>query len=323
MLKIVLGLLLVLPLGGEATLGGCQLPFLAREETVPEVPLEMPDEGEAPTLEVYFHEEGEVRDMDMEEYLYGVVAGEMETDWDENALAAQAIIARSFTLQKIDEDGGVPDKDAHASTDITEFQAYNEEAVNEQVRQAVEETRGEVATYNGDFIKGWFHAYAGPRTAQADEGLEEENNPPYIQVVESPAEVGDIIPDDEAFWEESFDSAEIKEAVEEVTGESPDNLESVEIAEKGPSGRATKLKVNDVEVSAPSFRLALDDEIMRSTYIEELEVNQDQVEMSGEGFGHGVGMCQWGARALAEEGTSPEDIVEYYYNDVDIVNVWE
>jgi len=303
-------------------LSGCQL-FMGQEETAPEVPLEIPEEGEAPKLDVYFHEENQVQEMDMEEYLYGVVAGEMETDWPREALATQAIIARSFTLQKIDEDGGVPARNAHASTDITEFQAYNEEAVNQEVKDAVEETRGKVAVYDDDFIKGWFHAYAGPRTALADEGLEEEANPPYIQIVDSPPNVDEVIPEDEASWEASFDSSQVAQAVEEVTGESPGNLENVEIAEKGPSGRATELKVDETTVSAPSLRLALDDEVMRSTYIEEINVNNGEVEMSGEGFGHGVGMCQWGARALAEEGNSYEEIVTYYYQDVELVNVWE
>jgi len=323
MQKVVTGLMLILFLLNQSMLGGCRLPFLGQEEASPEVPLEVPDEGEAPSLDVYFHEEKEVKEMDMEEYLYGVVAGEMETDWPEEALAAQAIIARSFTLQKIDEDGGVPDKDAHASTDIREFQAYNEEAVNEQVKSAVEETRGEVALYNGDFIKGWFHAYAGARTALADEGLEEDDNPPYIQVVDSPPNVGEIIPEEEANWEASFNTSQVKEAAREVTGEDPGNLEQIEVAEEGPSGRATLLEINETEVPAPSLRLALDDEVMRSTFIYELEVSEGEVTMAGEGFGHGVGMCQWGARALAEEGNSPEDIVEYYYQDVEIANAWE
>jgi stage II sporulation protein D len=139
----------------------------------------------------------------MEEYLMGVVAAEMNPNWPMEALAAQAIIARSFTLQKIAEDGGVPGRNAHASTDIKEFQAYNAAEINDNVRQAVESTRGQVAVHGNQFIRGWFHAYAGPRTALAREGLEFQGpNPPYIQIVDSPAE--DTIPDEERDWQASF-----------------------------------------------------------------------------------------------------------------------
>jgi len=292
----------------------------------PEVPLEVPEDGSAPSINVFFHEEEEVKEMDFEEYIAGVVAGEMENDWHEEALAAQAIIARSFTLQQIDEAGGVPDHDAHASTDEQEFQAYNEDNVNEEVESAVEETKGKAAVFDGEFIEGWFHAYAGPRTALADEGLDhEKENPPYIDIVDSPPEVEEIIPEEEALWSAEFAWDEVDNAVAEVNGEgnNPGPVESAEISEEGPSGRATLLKLGEEEVPAPALRMALDSTEMRSTFLDEIEADGDALKMSGEGFGHGVGMCQWGARALAEKGQSAEDIVQYYYKNIDIVNAWE
>ncbi|UNC93741.1 SpoIID/LytB domain-containing protein [Candidatus Contubernalis alkaliaceticus] len=294
-----------------------------QEQASPEIPPEIKtEENQEPVLQVYISEEGSVRSMDFEEYIKGVVAGEMKPDWPETALAAQAIIARSFTLQKIEENGGVPQRNAHASTDIEEFQAYDAEAITENVEKAVEMTRGEVVVHQGNFIRGWFHAFAGPQTALADEGLAfKGGNPPYIHVVRSPAT--DIVPQEEKDWDESFSLEQIRSAVQEVTGEDPGPITEFEIVEKGPSGRVTLFRANDTEVVAPDLRLALGSTEMRSTFINEMDISGNEVTFSGTGFGHGVGMCQWGARAHADDGLSPEEIVRYYYKDVDIVKLWD
>jgi SpoIID/LytB domain protein len=67
----------------------------------------------------------------------------------------------------------------------------------------------------------------------------------------------------------------------------------------------------------------LDSTVMRSTFVENIRIEGGNVVMSGSGYGHGVGMCQWGARALAEDGNSPEEIVNYYYRNVQIVKMWD
>ena len=62
---------------------------------------------------------------------------------------------------------------------------------------------------------------------------------------------------------------------------------------------------------------------MRSTFIKEINMDGGMLKMSGTGFGHGVGMCQWGARAMAEDGKSPEEIINYFYRDIEIVSLWD
>lgn len=320
--SIMLGLLVLL--GGSTGCGRLAPiePPLGRPEPPP-LPPQLQQEGNGePNILVYIAEEGVVREMPFEEYIAGVVAGEMNPNWPLEALAAQAIIARTFTLQKIAEDGGVPERGAHASTDIEEFQAYSAADITDQVRQAVEMTRGEVAYHNNEFIRGWFSAFAGPRTAEADEGLGfEGENPPYIQIVESPAE--GVIPEEEGEWSASFPLERVRNVVREVTGKDPGPVERVEIKEFGSSGRAAVFQVNDLEVSGPGLRLGLGSTEMRSNFVEELSVAEGALHMSGSGFGHGVGMCQWGARAMAERGRSPEDIVHYFYRDINIATVWE
>ena len=294
-----------------------------QESESPPLPEALQDyRGREPRLKVYQHETGQVAEMNFEDYISGVVAAEMDPEWPESALGAQAIIARSFTLQKIKENGGLPHRNAHASTDFKEFQAYSADRITERVRKAVESTRGRVALYDGDYIRAWFHAYAGPRTALADEGLEYKGgNPPYIQSVSSPGEK--IIPEAEGNWNASFPLMEVQARVAEITGTDPGAITAIEISATGPSGRATRINFNGVEAPAASLRLALGSTVMRSTMLDSLEISADKLIMSGTGYGHGVGMCQWGARALAEEGWSGDKIVCYFFKGVERVKLWD
>lgn len=273
--------------------------------------------GKEPTISLYVAETGETKQIAMEEYLYGVVAAEMDPQWPREALAAQAIIARTFTMVKIEE-GGVPTRGTDASTDIEEFQAYGPERINDNVVKAVDSTRGEVARHQGNLIKTWFHADAGGKTATAEEGLGYTQSPtPFIQVVDDPGI--NITVEENKNWQVSFPVSQVANAVQKVTGQNPGNITSAEITDKGPSGRATKIKFGQTEVSAPALRLALGSTEMRSTFLTDLSVQGGNVIMTGKGFGHGVGMSQWGARALAENGKSPEEIVQYFFKDIEIV----
>ena len=123
-----------------------------------------------PQLRVYVTEDRQIRNMDNEEYLCGVVAGEMKNDWPEEALKAQAILARTFVVNFITEKESKYEG-ADISTDIAEAQAYRAGGVNDRVRAAVEDTRGKIVCYDGEPIYAWFHAHAGGRTATAEEGL--------------------------------------------------------------------------------------------------------------------------------------------------------
>lgn len=312
---LVLGSLLVVTL-----VVGYQLH--ARASKTPAIPSEI-DRGERkePLISVYIEEEDLVQEMPMEDYVAGVVAGEMDPDWPLEALAAQAILARTFTLQKITEVGGVPERNAHASTDIEEFQAYSAEKVNAKVKEAVRLTRGLAVCYKNEFIRAWFHAYAGPRTALANEGLAYKFNPPYICSVEGLGKK--IISQEEGNWSAVFDLEEVRNAVLEATGADPGDVTGIQIAKYGPSGRAATILVNNQKISGPAFRLALGSTEMRSTLIEKMELNEGCLQMSGTGYGHGVGLCQWGARAMAAEGKPPEEIVEYFYKNVHLVSLWD
>lgn len=277
--------------------------------------------GAEPDIQVFMHETGEKKTMKMEEYIAGVVAGEMKNDWPMAALAAQAVIARTFTLEAIESKGGVPERGVQASTDVKEFQAYDAKAVNDNVRKAVEMTRGMVITYQGKPIHAWFHASAGGITATAKEGLNyKETEPPYIRSVQSP---DDLAPADIQNWQATFSRRQIMQAAEKL-GKKIDNVNSVDIVNKGPSGRTTTLTINkSEELPGPDFRVALDSVKLKSMLLDKVELSGDNVVFSGKGFGHGVGMSQWGANKMAQEGKKPEDIIAYYFKDIVVEKRWQ
>lgn len=302
-------------------LSGCNL--FQSPQKKPEAPKTQPKTTQAqePDITVYMHETGEKKTMKMEEYIAGVVAGEMKPDWPVPALAAQAIIARTFTLEAIETKGGVKERGTQASTDIKEFQAYSAKAVNDNVRKAVQMTRGMVAVYQGKPIKSWFHASAGGITATAKEGLAyNEPEPPYIQSVQSPDE---LAPDDVKNWEVSFTKDEVIAALAKA-GTKVNDIASMEISKKGPSGRATMFTINGkAEVQAPPLRVALDSTKLKSLLLNKVEVSEDQVTFSGKGYGHGVGMSQWGANKMATEGKKPEEIITHYFKGVTVEKRWQ
>lgn len=273
-------------------------------------------------IRVYMHESGEIVEMPLEEYLYGVVAGEMDVNWPKEALAAQAILARTFTLEKMAR-GGVKEHEADASTDIAEFQAYNAEKINENVKAAVDETRGEVVTYDGELIKAWFFADAGGLTASsAEEGLSyNKTETLYIQSVEDPG--ANLEDNDNRHWEVRFSLDEVNAALEQIGVAMPADVNSAEVVEYGASGRAVTLAIGTAKVPAVAFRLAIGSEKMKSTMIEDIAVKDGELYIAGRGYGHGVGMSQWGARALAEQGRDAEEIIEYYFRDIEIENIYE
>ena len=202
-------------------------------------------------------------------------------------------------LQFISEKGQSKYENAHVSTDIEEAQAWNSGAVNDRIKEAVEQTRGQVIVYQGEFARTWFHSNAGGKTATPVEGLKyKDDPPPYIQVVESP-DINEAVEADAKSWSASFSKDQVIAAMNEM-GKPIKSVSKISIGEKGPSGRAVTLQVGDTAVSAAEFRLALGTTEMRSTLIDKIALEGDKLVMSGRGYGHGVGMSQWGAYNMAQ-----------------------
>ncbi|NLZ53463.1 MAG: SpoIID/LytB domain-containing protein, partial [Thermoanaerobacteraceae bacterium] len=304
---------LIFALATTLAAGCARKPSPDKKPTLPEIPDKISrGAGKEPVLRVYEVQTHTVREMKLEDYVAGVVAGEMENNWPVEALAAQAILARTYVLEFITDKGSSKYGDADISTDFEEAQAWNPDNINDRIKKAVEMTRGEVVTYKGKYIKAWFHSHAGGKTATAKEGLNfKEAEPPYIKVTESPD--SDAGPEGKKTWSASFSKEELSSVIRDKLGLETGSIDSVSVAKRGPSGRATQLKIGNATVSAPELRIALGSMEMRSTLLTSFKVEGDKVLMAGKGFGHGVGLSQWGANVMAQQKKSPEDIIRHYF----------
>ena len=293
---------------------------LAKGETLIPEKLERGAEG-APLLNVYQTDEKTVAQMDIETYLEGVLAGEMKNDWPMEALKAQAILARTFVLKFCTEKESKY-QGADISTDIKEAQAYDATGVNDRIVEAVSGTRGRVLVYEGSELPyAWFHAHSGGQTTRAKTGLDyEQEEPGYTGSVEGLD--SDKAPADAKSWKLTVSAEELLTAAKSAGLKDVASLQSVEMGEKDESGRVKDIVINGQSVSAPSLRIALGSTKMRSTLLDTLELNGGKVAMAGRGYGHGVGMPQWGAYAMAEQGKTAEDIVTYYFKGVTVEKLW-
>lgn len=317
--------------GCAAQSGGGDKPALPQPESTPSrtqgtsaaqlVPERLSkNESGVPMLRVYDVKSETLETLSVEDYLPAVLAGEMAGDWPLEALKAQAILARTFVLQFVSQKESMYDG-ADISTDIKEAQAYDAAGVNARIREAVKETRGEVLNAGGELPYAWFHAHSGGKTALAREGLGwNDPEPTYTRVtdgLDSPD-----APAEAAAWNAVFPVKQFLRACR-ATGADTETAEEVAIGEKGESGRAVTLLVDGVSAPAAELRLALGSTVMRSTLLTELSSDGAYVRMAGRGYGHGVGMPQWGAYALAEDGMAGEEIAVFYFDGVHVARLWD
>lgn len=290
------------------------------KKNIPEIPEKLKSSSDKiPMVKVYDTSIQEISEMDIETYIMGVVAGEMKNDWPMEALKAQSILARTFVL-KFCQDKNSKYEGADISTDVEEAQAYSYESINDRIKQAVEETKGMVMNYKGELPYAWFHAHSGGTTELPSVSLDyKENDPEYLKVRKSIE--SDQAPDSVKNWIAEFSTKDVIKACNEA-GLRINAIESFKIGNRGDSGRAATFEVNGQTVSAPTFRIKIGANKLKSTLIDSIDINGDKISFEGRGFGHGVGMSQWGAYAMAENGEDAVEIIKYYFPDTKIVELW-
>ncbi len=264
--------------------------------------------------------EGGPKTMPLEEYITGVVAAEMAPGWHQNAYGAQAIIARTFALSYMKENNT-----NILSTDFKETQAYKPENVNPVIEKAVRKTRGQVAVYGDDYVKGFFHSNAGGRTTLPSVGMQYfDEDPPYIHSVTSPDNFADA---SILNWQVEFPEKVVRQAIANMLAKEIDLISEIKPRDVAICGRAKELQVktaaNEYLVSAPALRMELGSEEIKSTHFVSIDKAGDNFIFCGTGYGHGVGMSQYGAQAMARRGNSPQDIVRYFFRNIKIKKIYK
>lgn len=280
---------------------------------------------ESGSVSVFLSDEGRTEEMDINEYLKCVVAAEMPADFEAEALKAQAVAARTYLYAHIEQaqKGNIAEghNGAAVCTDYTHCQAYMSEnkrreswgdaadANWEKVSSAVESTTGEIMTYNGETISAVFHSTSSGSTEAAVDVW--GSDVPYLQSV---ASVGDE-QSPKYLSEVSMSEAEFKNIAEDkVNGIDWSKGVVTDIVRSGAGG-IISLKLGGAEVKGTDFRTMFD---LRSTNVE-ITNESGSVKMSVKGYGHGVGMSQYGANYLASQGKKYEEILKTYYTGVEIV----
>ena len=240
-----------------------------------------------------------INHVELEDYLYSVVGSEMPTSWPQAALRSQAVAARSYALYKRSRNRN-PLYDVDATTTYQVYKGLEQEHPN--TIAAVDATEDKVLTHNGQVIEAIFHSSSGGFTENAGEVW--SSDVPYLQGVEDFDQNSPVFS-----WEATFTLQEFSDkiGVGKVHTIGTPQLSSggrvATIAFAGENGTKT-LRGRDVR---SALRL-------RSTRFDiDLDENSNTVTITGSGFGHGVGMSQWGARSLADQGWSFEQILQHYY----------
>lgn len=273
----------------------------------------------APIISVYMADTGAKSSMELEQYLEGVVAAEMEPDWPLEALKAQAIVVRTITLNAIEQKTVQRIRQADVSTNKAELQSYNAKKVNDQVREAVKSTRGLVMTYRGAFANAIYSSCCGQKTATKEESFAKEipYDANYLHSVDCPCY--EYAPERVKYWSLKIPANEWRASVG-YTGSAAD----VKILARGPSGRALYIGTDGKKELASIVRERLGYDKMLSTLITTVIYQEDGViYLEGKGWGNGVGLCQWGAYAWSQQQKTYDYILNYYYKGITIQKLWE
>lgn len=250
-----------------------------------------------------------VQEITIEEYLHGVLPHEMNPDWPLEALKAQAVVARTFAYTQM---GKYRAQGFDLTADIRSQMYKGVTTEADSIRRAVAETRGEVLGYRGKILDVYYHSSCGGHTAHAGRAWGGGDAPPPLHGVRDRY----CAASPHARWTAYFPYDGILPALQRrlMTGGA---LKRFEIGHKDRHGYVTyfifRLGERTATIKAHELRAALGSAVFKSTRVSRIRRLAKGVEFVGSGFGHGVGLCQWGARLQAERGRRYETILKHYF----------
>lgn len=247
-----------------------------------------------------------------EEYIKGVLAGEMPASFELEALKAQAVAARSYVLVQTEKN---KDKD-YDVVNTTDNQVYQtDEELKEKwkydynnrinkIKRAVSETKGQYLSYNGKVVEALFFSTSIGKTENSEEVF--SSKVPYLRSVSSTWDTSSPVYEDTAkFTLEDF--------YKKLNLPYNDKL-NIEVLETTSTGRIRKIRINNNELNGRDIAKKLS---LRSNYFK-INQNDKNITITTKGFGHGVGMSQYGALGMAKEGYTYDKILKHYYSGVEI-----
>lgn len=240
----------------------------------------------------------------LEEYLAGVLGSEMPKSFQPEALKAQAIAARTYALNKKLEQYGQP---FHLGSSVISQVYKGLEAEDPRTHEAVAATRGMVLTWQLQPIEAYFHSSCGGHTESGVDALNRDL--PYLKSVSCPCA---SLPS--SSWSLKVTTKELN-ALSAGRG-------SLQVQGRSPTGRVKRVQVGARSIDAVQFRERLGYSKLKSLDFSVAKTNKDGWVLEGHGYGHGAGLCQWGAQILATRGWSYEKILEHYYPGTELQTLY-
>lgn len=281
------------------------------------------DYKEYNTIKLLHSSTGEIQEIKLDEYLYGVVSSEMPANFEIEALKAQAIVARTYTMYKIinvskHENANICDDSKCCQAWISKQDRLNKwdeeerESNWNKIVQAIEETKGKIVTYDNKPINAFFHANSG--------GITEEpinvwggSGYPYLQAVATSGE--------ENYSQYSSEVILTKNELENKIKEKYSDFEidwneekSIQVLEYTDGNRVKTIKIGNKNLAGVEVRTIIG---LKSANFE-VNIENENVKFAVKGYGHGVGMSQTGANSMAKEGKNYEEIIKHFYVGVEI-----
>ena len=277
------------------------------------------------TIKLLHKNTGEVEDVALDKYLCHVVSAEMPADYEMEALKAQAIVARTYTIYKaknkkhdnadICDDSTCCQAWVSKENRLARWEEDKRDSNWQKIEQCVNETKGKIITYNNEPINAFFHSNSGgitelPVNVWGGSGM------PYLQVVETAGEEGYSQYSSEVELSNDELINKLKEKYNDIQIDFTNN-EDIKILDYTDGSRVKTIKFGNHELSGVEARSIFG---LRSTNFEFVK-EADKVKFTVKGYGHGVGMSQTGADTMAKQGSNYEEIVKHFYVGVEIQEI--
>jgi stage II sporulation protein D len=247
-----------------------------------------------------------INELPMEDYLGGIINSEISSQWPIEAVKAQAVVARSYAIFQKEARKDMPYQLESTVMDQA-YDGYDGE--DSRAVRGVKETAGEVLTYHGKVIQAFFHSSCGGHTEASDKVWSVAL--PYLKGVTCKY----CLVSPSVRWEKTIPLKKL-EALLRKSGYSLRCICGIIPLSRDESGRIGTMSIiysgGSLNIPAVDFRKIVGYGVVRSTDFD-VRISGENAVFSGKGYGHGVGLCQWGAEKRAEEGFSYREILSYYY----------
>lgn len=272
-------------------------------------------------VKVLHKDTGVIEEKKIDEYVVNVVAAEMPVDFELEALKAQAIVARTYTIYKVTKDKKHNEADICTDSNCCQawiskedrFEKWEESKVEKwnKLISAVNETKGKYITYNGEIINAFFHSNSSGKTEKPEDVW--GGSLPYLDVVETSGEENytsyksEVIVSKKDFvnvLKDKFDSFEIDFK----------SNDCIKIIDYTDSGRIKKIRIGNIVFSGTDIRKYFS---LKSTNFS-VEISGNDIIFNVLGYGHGVGLSQTGSDALAKNGFTADEIIKHFYKNIEI-----